>query len=157
MNIVKAKLSDKKQIGEVLLELLNIKNAREGEKVFLNEIKKGHTYLVAKERDKIIGLVTYLVHGRAKHGLAELYHIVVLPEHRGSGAAKRLYAALEKELKQEYKRMGGKLRKLFLTTRFSNARAQKFYKKMGLKFETKLKSHFYKGKDEYIFSKFYRK
>lgn len=156
MKIVKANKSDKKQIGLVLYELLNIKNPKEGEKVFLNETKKGHVYLLAKDEGKIIGLTTYLIHGRAKHGLAELYHIVVMPEYRGLGVAKKLFDSLEKEIKRDYKKIGGKLRKLFLMTRHNNARAQKFYKKMGLKFETKLKSHFYQGKDEYIFSKFYK-
>jgi len=156
MKIVKAKLSDKKNVGKILFELLNIKNSKEGEKVFVDESKKGHVYLLAKDKGKIIGITTYLIHGRAKHGLAELYHIVVMPEYRGSGAAKRLFNELEKEIKKEYKKMGGKLRKLYLMTRFNNARAQKFYKKMGLKYETKLKSHFYKGKAEHIFSKFYK-
>jgi len=156
MKITKAKLSDKKQVGLILFELLNIKSASEGEKVFLSETKKGHIYLLAKDKGKVVGLVTYLMHGRPMHGLAELYHIVVMPEQRGSGAAKKLFDELEKEIKKEYKKMGGKLRKLYLMTRHSNARAQKFYKKMGLEFETKLKSHFYRGKAEYIFSKFYK-
>ncbi|RJQ31417.1 GNAT family N-acetyltransferase [Candidatus Parcubacteria bacterium] len=156
MKITKAKKSDRKFIAKLLFELLNIKNAGEGEKIFLSETKKGHNYLIAKEKNNGVGLITYLMHGRPKHGLAELYHVVVMPEYRGTGAAKKLFLALEKELKAEYKKAGGKLRKLFLMTRRNNSRAQRFYKKMGMKFETRLKSHFYKGKDEYIFSKFYK-
>ena len=108
MKIIKAKLSDKKQVGAVLFELLNIKSAKEGEREFIKETKKGHTYLLAKDKGKVVGLVTFLMHGRPMHGLAELYHIVVLPDQRGSGAAQKLFDELEKEIKNEYKKAGGK-------------------------------------------------
>ena len=47
------------------------------------------------------------------------------------------------------------LRKLYLLTHADNIRAHKFYGKLGFKHETTLKQHYYKDKDEYVYSMFF--
>ena len=155
MKIRKAKLSDAKGIANVLVQSYNIKNLKEGIDTFKNEIKKQYHYIIAEEKGKIIGIVTWLMHGLPKHQLAELDRIAVLPEYRGKGISKQLFSALIKDIKSFYKKNKSRLRKLYLLTHADNTRAQKFYEKFGFRHETTLKEHYYKGKDEYVYSMFF--
>ncbi len=155
MKIRKATIKDAKGIANVLVQSYNIRDLREGIDTFKNEIKKQHNYIVAEEKGKIIGIVTWLMHGLPKHQLCELDRIAVLPEYRGKGVARKLFNALIKDAKSFYKKNKSKLRKLYLLTHADNVRAHKFYEKLGFKHETTLKAHYYKNKDEYVYSMFF--
>lgn len=155
MNIRKATLMDQEKVAELLLELLNVNNIVETKQTFLREINKGDKYIIIEENGKLLGLISWLMHGRHKHGLAELNHVVVTKESRGKGVGKRLFEALVEEVKKEYEKNNSKLRKLFALTRGTNKEAHKFYENMGFKLETTLKEHFYKDKDEHIYSIFF--
>lgn len=155
MILRKATLDDKEKIAEVLLELLNIKDIEKARQAFLREINKGDNYIVAEDNGKIIGLVSWLMHGRPSHGLAELYHIITLKESRGKGVGRKLFKMMIEEIKKEYKKNNSNLRKLFLLTRSTNKGTHIFYEKLGFKHETTLKEHFYKDKDEFVFSMFF--
>jgi len=155
MKFRKATLKDAKGIANVLMQSYNIKDLREGLSVFKNETKKFHNYIVADNSKKIAGIVTWVVHGLRKHQLCELDRIAVLPEYRGKGVAKKLFNALVGDAKSYYKKNNQKLRKLYILTHADNKRAHRFYKKLGLKHETTLKEHYYKNKDEFVYSKFF--
>ena len=155
MKIRKAKSKDAKGIANVLVHSYNIKDLKEGIQVFKNEIKQNHNYIVAEESGKIIGIVTWLMHGLPKHQLCELDRIAVLPQYRGKGVARKLFQALIKDAKSFYRKNKSKLRKLYLLTHSDNIRAHKFYEKLGFKHETTLRQHYYKGKDEYVYSMFF--
>ena len=94
-------------------------------------------------------------HGLPKHELVELDRIAVLPEYRGKGIARQLFQALIDDAKSELRKHDKSIRKLFLMTHASNERAHKFYEKMGMKHETTLKDHYYKGEDERVYSIFF--
>ena len=155
MKIRKATLKDAKGIANVLVQSYNIRNLEEGSGVFKSEIKKYHHYIAAEEKGKIAGIATWLMHGLPKHQLCELDRIAVLPEYRGKGVARQLVNALIKDAKVFYKKNKSRLRKLYLLTHAGNTRAHKFYEKLGFKHETTLKSHYYKDKDEYVYSMFF--
>ena len=155
VKIRKANLKDAKGIANVLVQSYNIKDLKEGISVFKSEIKKSHQYIVAEENDKIIGIVTWLMHGLPKHQLCELDRIAVLPDYRGKRVSRQLFGALIKDSKALYKKNKSKLRKLYLLTHADNIRAHKFYEKLGFKHETTLKQHYYKDKDEYVYSMFF--
>ena len=155
MKIRKATSKDAKGIANVLVQSYNIKDLKEGINVFKNEIKKNHHYIVAEENGKIIGIVTWLMHGLPKHQLCELDRIAVLPKYRGKGVARELFNTLIKDAKSFYRKNKSKLRKLYLLTHAGNTRAHKFYEKLGFKHETTLKSHYYRGKDEIVYSRFF--
>lgn len=155
MKIRKATSKDAKGITNVLVQSYNIKDLKEGISVFKNETKKVHNYIVAEEKGEIIGVVTWLMHGLPKHQLCELNRIAVLPDYRGKGVAHKLFNALIKDAKQFYKKNKSKLRKLYLLTHADNIRAHKFYEKLGFKHETTLRQHYYKNKDEYVYSMFF--
>ena len=155
MKIRKAKSKDSKGIANVLVQSYNVKALKEGTNIFKSETKKFHHYIIAEEKGKIIGIVTWIMHGLSKHQLCELDRIAVLPEYRGKGIAKKLFQALIKDAKSFYKKNKSKLRKLYLLTHADNIRAHKFYEKLGFKHETTLKQHYYKDKDEYVYSMFF--
>ena len=150
-----ARLKDAKGIAEVLTKSYNIKDAVEGISVFKSETKKLHKYIVADDNGRIAGIVTWAVHGLPKHQLCELDRIAVLPEYQGKGVAKNLLNALVKDAKEYYKKHGQKLRKLYLLTHDHNKRAHRFYEKAGFRHETTLKEHYYRGKDELVYSMFF--
>jgi len=155
MKIRKATLKDAKRIANVLIQSYNIEDLKEGIDTFKNETKKFHRYIVAEEDGKIIGIVTWAMHGLPKHQLCELDRIAVLPEYRGKGIAKELFYELVKDAKEFYEKHNSKLRKLYLLTHNDNQRAHKFYEKLGFKYETTLKDHYYKNKDEFVYSIFF--
>ncbi len=155
MQIRKATEKDADGIADVLLKCYNISGLEEGKLAFLNETKKLHHYIVAEEDGKIIGIVTWAMHGLPKHMLAELDRIAVLPEYRGKGVSIVLFNFLKEDADNEYKKHGFKLRKLYLLTHDDNERAHAFYHKIGFKHETTLKQHYYKDKDEFVFSMFF--
>lgn len=155
MRIRKARLSDARGIANVLVQSYNIKDLKEGINAFTTEVKKLHNYIVAEEKGKIVGIVTWLMHGLPKHQLAELDRIAVLPEYRGKGVAKELFETMLKDIKSFYKKNKSRLRKLYVLSHYDNIRAHRFYEKLGFKHETTLKSHYYQDKDEYVFSMFF--
>ena len=155
MKFRKATSKDAKGIANVLVESYNIKDLKEGIDVFKTETKKFHNYIVAEDKGKIIGIVTWIVHGLTRHRLCELDRIAVLPEYQGKGLGKKLFNALVKDAKSYYKKNKSKLRKLYLLTHADNKKAHRFYEKLGFKHETTLKQHYYKNKDEFVYSMFF--
>lgn len=155
MKFRKATSKDAKGIAKVLMESYNIDSVKEGISAFKEEVVKKYNYILAVDNGKVVGLTTWQVHGLPKHQLCELDRIAVLPECRGKGVAQKLFAALVKAAKAEYKKNKSKLRKLYLLTHASNIRAHKFYEKLGFKHETTLKNHYYKKEDEWVYSMFF--
>ena len=151
----KASKKDAKKIAKILVTAYKIHSIPEGKKAFLGELKKGYLFFVAVQGKELLGLVSFIEKGLPKHGLCELDRIGMLPEARGSGIAKRVFYYGEKEIKALYKKNKSRLRKLYLLTHANNLRAQKFYKKVGLKKEAVLKDHYHKKMPELVMSKFY--
>jgi len=156
MKFRKATGKDAIGIATVLKECYNISSINEGVKVFEEEVAKKHHFIVAEEDGRIAGFTTWQMHGLPKHQLCELDRIAVLSDYRGKGVAKKLFEALIKAANEEYKKYGFKLRKLYILTHDDNKRAQAFYKKMGFKHETTLDHHYYNGKHEFVFSRFFK-
>jgi len=150
-----AEMNDAESISKVLLDFYNMNNEKEARNVFLSEIEKDYQYLVAENNGKIIGLVTWLTHGLLKHGLFELDRICLLKDSRGMGLGKQLVDALISDARKFYVLQNQNIRKLYLLTHEENKNAQKFYEKVGFKYETTLKDHYYKQKNELVYSIFF--
>ena len=155
MKFRKATVKDAVGIATVLKEAYNIDSIKEGINVFKEEVVKKYNYIVADDNGRIAGITTWQMHGLPKHELCELDRIAVLSDYKGKGVAQGLFKALIKESSEEYKKCGFKLRKLYILCHADNKRAHAFYNKMGMKYETTLKSHYYKGRDEFVFSRFF--
>ena len=151
----KAKNSDANEIAAVLLDFYNIDDTSEAIHAFETELEKDYHYIVALENEKIIGLVTWLIHGLPKHGLFELDRICLLPESRGKGVGKKLVDALINDARSWYGDQGSRIRKLYLLTHEDNTSAHIFYEKVGFIHETTLTGHYYDDKEERVYSIFF--
>ena len=150
-----ATYDDKDQIAKVLLDFYNMNDVDEAIQSFNNELDKDFHYIAAEEDGKIIGLVTWLMHGLPKHGLFELDRICILSEARGKGVGKKLVDKLIDNASKWYDKEGEKIRKLYLLTHEDNKNAHSFYEKVGFSHETTLKDHYYKDQDERVYVMFF--
>ena len=153
--IKEATHDDKSQIAEVLLDFYNMGDLNEAINVFLSELEKDFHYIVAVENGKIIGLVTWLMHGLPKHGLVELDRICILSASRGKGVGIMLVDRLVDDARKWYNKLDEDIRKLYLLTHEDNKNAHAFYEKIGFEHETTLKDHYYDNKDERVYSMFF--
>jgi len=151
----KAEHEDRDQIAGVLLDFYNMENAEEAVRTFETELNKDYHYIVAMENEKIIGLVTWVMHGLPKHGLFELDRICLLSRSRGKGVGKKLIDVLIDDARTWYERNGAVIRKLYLLTHEDNTNAHIFYEKVGFIYETTLKDHYYENKDERVYTIFF--
>ena len=151
----KAEHNDRDQIASVLLDFYNMENAKEAVKTFETEQDKDYHYIVAMENETIIGLVTWVMHGIPKHGLFELDRICLLSGSRGKGVGKKLIDILINDARTWYESNGSIIRKLYLLTHEDNINAHIFYEKVGFMHETTLKDHYYKNKDERVYTMFF--
>tara|TARA_B100000953_G_scaffold266900_1_gene235282 strand:- start:555 stop:1046 length:492 start_codon:yes stop_codon:yes gene_type:complete len=153
--IKEATHNDKSQIAEVLLDFYNMSDLNEAINAFLSELEKDFHYIVAVENGKIIGLVTWFMHGLPKHGLFELDRICILSASRGKGVGIMLVDRLVDDARKWYNKLGEDIRKLYLLTHEDNKNAHAFYEKIGFEHETTLKDHYYDNKDERVYSMFF--
>ena len=151
----KATYDDKDQIARVLLDFYNMNDVDEAIQSFNNELDKDFHYIVVEEDGKIIGLVTWLMHGLPKHGLFELDRICILSEARGKGVGRKLVDKLIDNASKWYENESEKIRKLYLLTHEDNKNAHSFYEKVGFSHETTLKDHYYKDQDERVYVMFF--
>ena len=151
----KATYDDKVEIANVLLDFYNMNDVDEAIQSFNNELDKDFHYIVAEEDGKIIGLVTWLMHGLPKHGLFELDRICILSEARSKGVGRKLVDTLIDNASEWYNKEGEKIRKLYLLTHEDNKNAHSFYEKVGFSHETTLKDHYYKNQDERVYVMFF--
>ena len=153
--IKEATHNDKSQIAEVLLDFYNMSDLNEAINAFLSELEKDFHYIVAVENGKIIGLVTWFMHGLPKHGLFELDRICILSASRGKGVGIMLVDRLVDDARKWYNKLDEDIRKLYLLTHEDNKNAHAFYEKIGFEHETTLKDHYYDNKDELVYSMFF--
>ena len=149
----KAKLSDAKQIGELLKRGFRIDSAKEGVYVFKQESETGHTYYIAEDGNKIVGAIAWRRIGLPKHMLGKITRFTVADGYEK--IQETLFKKAVQELDKEYRAKGLHLRKIYLNVHANNKMLQKFYEKVGLIKEATLKDHFYKGIDEYMYSMFF--
>ena len=116
----KATIDDKNEIAKVLLDFYNMSDLNEAINAFSSELEKDFHYIVAVEGDKIIGLITWLMHGLPKHGLFELDRICILSESRGKGIGSQLVDKLVDDARGWYREQGERIRKLYLLTHEDN-------------------------------------
>jgi len=155
MKYRKAAPKDKKGIAEVLFKNYNIKTKKEALRITKEEFDRHYHYIVAENNGKIVGIACWTMHGRPKHQLAHCARVAVMPELRGKGVARNLFKKMVQDADRFYKSQGHKMRKMYAYAHSSNKLAQRFYKNRGFILEAKLKDHYYKGEDEYIYSMFF--
>ena len=148
---------DVEQVGSVLLSFYNMRDLVEAQEAYRRELEMGHRYIVAEYDGTIIGITSWFPHGVPHHGLAELDRIVVLPDARLNGAGRELFQGLVDDATRHYAAAGQQLRKLFLFSHDDNVAAHALYRKMGMEKEAVLQDHYYDGRAEAVFSRFFHR
>ncbi len=150
INIRKAAPADGNGIAELIKENYNIKTFAEAGEFCDRDFNSGMNYLIAETDGKIVGFATWRMHDRPYHELAELHAIAVSNAFKGKGIAKELFDAALNDAKEFFISKGHSLRKFYLLAHANNEKAIKFYRKVGMKEETKIPNHYYKGIDEVV-------
>ena len=150
----KARIGDAEGIAKVLMENYRIDSEEEAISTFKKEFAKGHNFLVAIDKDKIVGIASWMRHGMLKHQLAWMNRFASLKD-TPFEIGEELFSKIVQDADHTFKDNGSKLRKIFVFCHTSNKNMKTFYEKIGLVNEAVLKDHFYKGEEEIIYSMFF--
>lgn len=141
MQIIKAEQSMANVLGDI--EKCVYKNGDEwsGETFFNDMAQSNRLYLVAKEKDELIGFVgaSYFMDE------ADILRVAILPDYQKKGVATQLMQAMIDCLKKL------SVQKVMLEVEEDNNRAQGLYKKVGFKEIFKRKNYYKNGKTGLIF------
>jgi len=154
MRYRKANPGDTNKIAKLLVKCFNITSVKEGKETFHRERRKDN-FIVAEENGKLIGLISWDMHGLPKHQLVRIERIGVLANPKRDEVAEELLRTAVQSADKFFKKMNLKLRKIYAMVHSPNIKMRNFYKKMGFVEEAKLKDHYYKGVDDFILSMFF--
>jgi ribosomal protein S18 acetylase RimI-like enzyme len=110
-----------------------------------------HDYIVRVLEAPGAGVIGYTCYGRAPFTDAtfDLYWIAVDPAAHGSGAARRLMAAAEDDVRAR----GGKLLLVETASKASYARTRRFYESIGYVEAARFKDYYRAGDDKVVYEK----
>ena len=154
MKYKKSGLLDVGKVSKLLVKGFNIGSSKEGKEIFLKE-RKRDTFIIAEENGQLHGLISWGIRGVPKHQLVRIARICIVNSKKKNEVAIELLREATQEADKFFKKKNLKLRKMYAMVRSTNKKLKDFYKKMGFVEEAKLKDHYYKGKDEFIFSLFF--
>jgi N-acetylglutamate synthase-like GNAT family acetyltransferase len=155
VSIRKATLHDAESVIEVLSRYYNFENKDEALQIFHREYSLHYHFRVAVEGDEILGVVSWRMHGLPKHGIAKLKRIAVLPDsEQRSMVLEMLYDAALADMDYFYRDQGYALRKVYMMVPGNNQFLHAFVRDHGMHCEARLHSHYYEGRDEYMYSLF---
>ncbi|MBR9692016.1 GNAT family N-acetyltransferase [Candidatus Woesearchaeota archaeon] len=154
MKYRKVGILESNKIAKILVKCFNIQSVKEAKEIFLRE-RKQDNFIIAEEKRKLYGLISWDMHGTPKHQLVRIERICVLAGSKRGEVAEGLLRAATQDADKFFKKMKLKVRKMYTMIHSTNKKLQNFYKKMGFVEEAKLKDHYYKGQDEIILSMFF--
>lgn len=126
-------------------ELINYFNHYKNEKIIKNRVEsylKYNKMIIAKENNKIVGVLQWHIKENPQSGVVEFEEIFVNKELRGKGIGSKLVDFAIKDVKEYFISNNLKLRKIFLFTNKNNIPARKLYEKYGFKFIAELNELF---------------
>jgi len=111
-----------------------------------------HNFTVlAKDTEKIIGVLQVYMKEDPKSGVAEFEEMHVLEQYRGKGVGSSLVEFAIDSVKKHFKKINLKPRKIFLFVADENLAARRLYEKYGFKFVTKVGDLFDDNRTELFF------
>ena len=87
--------------------------------------------VIAKNKNKIVGVLQWHVKENAGHGLAEIEEVLILESYRGQGIGSLLVSFAIDEIRNGFIELNIKPRKIFLFVGKGNINARKLYEKHG--------------------------
>lgn len=109
-----------------------------------------HT-IVAKDDQKIIGTIQWLIKEDPNLGVVEFEEINVIFAYQKQGIGSQLITSAINSAKEFFNQNNLKLRKIYLFVSEGNLAAQNFYKKFGFKEEAKINNLFSNSANELFF------
>lgn len=113
-------------------------------------LKYNHT-IVAKDNQKIIGTIQWLIKENPNQGVVEFEEVNVNLAYQKQGVGSKLMKNSIESVKNFFNQNNLKLRKIYLFVSESNLIAQRFYNKFGFKNEAKIKNLFSNLETELLF------
>ncbi len=135
-------------------ELINYFNHYKNEKIIKNRVEsylKYNKMIIAKENNKIVGVLQWHIKENPQSGVVEFEEIFVNKELRGKGIGSKLVDFAIKDVKEYFISNNLKSRKIFLFTNKNNIPARKLYEKYGFKFIAELNELFSDNEKEVFY------
>jgi len=108
--------------------------------------------VIAKDKNKIVRVLQWYAKEEPRHGLAEFEEVFVLDKYRGKGIGFRIVEFAIKSVKDHFKKLNFKARKIFLFVGKKNLAARKLYEKYGFKSAAKAGNLFNDNTDELLYT-----
>jgi ribosomal protein S18 acetylase RimI-like enzyme len=109
-----------------------------------------HT-IVAKDDEKIIGTIQWLIKEDPNLGVVEIEEVNVLMAYQKQGIGSKMMGFTLNSIKKYFQENNLNLRKIYLFVSESNLAAQKFYEKFGFQKITSIKNLFSDYENEYFY------
>lgn len=87
--------------------------------------------IIAKDKNKIVGVLQWHVKESAAHGLAEIEEVLISESYRGKGTGSLLVSYAVDEIRNYFMELNNRPRKIFLFVGKGNTAARKLYEKHG--------------------------
>jgi len=107
--------------------------------------------VVAKDNGKIVGVLQWYVKEEPQAGLVEFEEVFVLKDYRGQGIGFELTEFAIQSVKDYFKKIKIKLRKIYLFVSEDAEAAIHLYEKLGFKFISKVGDLFEDNKEELFY------
>jgi ribosomal protein S18 acetylase RimI-like enzyme len=108
--------------------------------------------VVAKDENKIVGVLQWYIKENPNNGVVEFEEVFVSKDYRNKGIGSSLVKFAIKSVKKYFKKLKIKPRKIFLFVGKKNKAAQVLYKKQGFKFISKVNDLFHDKETELFYS-----
>ena len=113
-------------------------------------LKFNHT-IIAKDDQKIIGTIQWLIKENPNLGVVEFEEVNVVFGYQKQGIGSKLITAAINSAKEYFNQNNLKLRKIYLFVSETNLAAQTFYQKFGFKQEAKINNLFSDSANELFY------
>ena len=108
--------------------------------------------IVAKDKNRIVGMLQWHVKEDPDDGLAEFEEVHVMENYRRQGIASKMIQLAIKQVKQYFKKMGFKPRKIFLFVGKENKPGRALYQKNGFKYTANAGNLFHDNEIELFYT-----
>ena len=108
--------------------------------------------IVAKDKNKIIGVLQWHVKENAAHGLAEIEEVLVAEDHRGQGTGSMLVLFAIDAIRKYFIELTIRPRKIYLFVARENTSARKLYEKHGFRLINSIGYLFFDDAEEMFYS-----
>lgn len=115
-----------------------------------NYIKYNHT-TVAKDNEKIVGTIQWLIKEDPGLGVVEIEEVNVIMSYQKQGIGSKMMEFTIDSIKKYFQKNNLNLRKIYLFVSESNITARKFYEKFRFQEETGIKNFFSDSENELFY------